>query len=330
MKYLFVLIGCLCIQSAYSQTVEQIKKSPDYYWGEGVGKTSTLADKEALAMLINSISVNIENKFNVYTTQTTEKGKTEWKEYVNSLVNTHSNATVKNTEILSWGEEPEVHVFRFVKKAEISKIFAERERKVRDFVEVALHAETKYQVADALRYYYWALMLLQSLPNAESIAMPIAGKEQKLDIFLPKQINDVISNLHFEVQDRQADENLTQYILHITYKNHPAVNLDYSFFDGRNWSLPTSAKDGRGMAELTGNAALHKDIRIKIEYAFENEWKIDNEVRDVLNKVEPVIFKKSYITSPLTPSKGGGRGEVEFRIATHRNRHSHEKLRIGT
>ncbi|MDR0863419.1 MAG: LPP20 family lipoprotein, partial [Candidatus Symbiothrix sp.] len=117
-RYFILLFGCIFIQTAYSQTVDQIKKSPDYYWGEGTGKTTALADKDALSMLIGSISVNIENKFDTRITQTTENGKIKFKEYVNSLVQTHSNATIKNTEILSWGEEPEVHVFRFVKKSE--------------------------------------------------------------------------------------------------------------------------------------------------------------------------------------------------------------------
>jgi hypothetical protein len=304
-RYFILLIGYLCIQSAYSQSVEQVKKSTDYYWGEGVGKTTALADKDALSMLIGSISVNVESKFTVHSEQKMNGEKADFKEYVNSLVQTHSNATIKNTEILSWGEEPEVHVFRFVKKSEASKIFTDREHKLKEFVTEALAADAKYQVADALRYYYWALMLLQSLPNAEQVTLMIADKDQKLeakklDVFLPRQINEIINNLDFEVSGKQSDENLTQYLLNITYKKHPVVNCDYSFFDGRNWSLVTGAKDGKGMAELVGDTTLHKDMRLKIEYAFENEWKIDNEVNDVLNKVDPIIFKKSYANVSLT------------------------------
>jgi hypothetical protein len=129
--------------------------------------------------------------------------------------------------------------------------------------------------------------------------MLVADKEQKLDVFLPKQINEVMTNLKFEVNGKQTDENITQYLLNITYKKHPVVNADYSFFDGRNWSLATGAKDGKGLAELLGETASHQDLRLKIEYAFENEWKIDNEVNDVLNKVEPIIFQKSYVNVPV-------------------------------
>ncbi|MDR3367178.1 MAG: LPP20 family lipoprotein [Prevotellaceae bacterium] len=285
---------------AFSQTVEQIKKDNAYYWGEGVGKTTLLADKQALSMLIGSISTSVESRFSMQTTDVTSSKKSDFKQHVNSLVKTYSSATIKNTELLSWGEEPEVHVFRFVKKAEVYKIFAEREVKVKEFVAIALRSEEKYQVADALRYYYWALMLLQSHPDANSMSMEVNGKTVRLDVYLPKQINELLDKLDFAVVNTQADENLVQYILEITYNQHPAVSCDYSFFDGRSWSLPVSAKDGQGIVEMFGDSATHRDARIKIEYIFENEWKTDNEVSDVLPKVNPVIFKKSNVTVPLT------------------------------
>ena len=294
-----MLFGCLCVQTAFSQSIDQIKKSNDYYWGEGVGSTSSLADKDALSSLINSISVNVESKYSSHAEQLTRNGNMDFKQTVNNIVQTHSNATIKNTEILTWGEEPEVHVFRYVKRTEIYKIFAERERKVREFVVEARRAEEKHQIADALRYYYWALMLLQSMPSAESITMQTGSNEQKLDVYLPQKINEIINALDFRVTGKQVDENITQYLLGISYNGYPVRNCDYSFFDGRNWSLPIGAKDGRGIAELTGDVAIHKTVRLKIEYAFENEWKVDHEVQNVLSKVEPIIFRKSYIDLPL-------------------------------
>jgi hypothetical protein len=286
-----------------AQTVEQVKNSNAYYWGEGVGKTTSQADEAALTMLIGSISVNVESKFSVHTEETTHNKKSDFKEYVNSIVNTYSNATIKNTEILSWGEEPQVHVFRFVKKAEVSKIFAEREAKIREFTDIAQRAETKTQVADALRYYYWALMLLQSHPDATTMTVVAGGKQQRLDVLLPARINAIFEQLRFAVTGKQRDGNITQYILHIAYNGSPAASCDYSFFDGRSQSVVVSAKDGLGMGEMVGDTTLHKSLRVKVEYAFENEWKIDNEVNDVLRKVDPVIFKKSYVDVPIAMTR---------------------------
>ncbi|MDR1896761.1 MAG: hypothetical protein LBR10_08225, partial [Prevotellaceae bacterium] len=173
----------------------------------------------------------------------------------------------------------------------------------KEFAAIAHRAEANRQIADALRYYYWALMLLQSHPDAGSMTAEADGGTQKLDVYLPNRINAIFADIAFAVSGREADENLTRYTLRVTCRGQPAANCDYSFFDGRSWSLPVSAKDGLGIAEMFGNSALHREIRVKTEYAFENEWNIDSEVKDVLGKVEPVILPKSYITVSLDEAK---------------------------
>jgi hypothetical protein len=82
------------------------------------------------------------------------------------------------------------------------------------------------------------------------------------------------------------------------------VNCEYSFFDGRSWSLPVAAKDGQGVSDMAGNASMHDAQDVKIEYVFENEWKIDKELLDVMQTVEPIPFPESYITVPLTGKLG--------------------------
>ncbi|MDR0668192.1 MAG: LPP20 family lipoprotein [Prevotellaceae bacterium] len=294
----FLLTAAATTVSA--QTVEQVKNNNHYYWGEGVGKTTTQADKEALSMLIGSISTTVESKFSVQSSEALHDGKAQHTQYVHSLVQTYSSAAIKNTEILSWGEEPEVHVFRFVKRAEIYKIFTDRRAKIEEFVAIAVRAETQWRVADALRYYYWALLLLQSHPDATEITTEINGEPRRLDVHIPERINALLDNLSFAVAGKQSDDGaITRYLLDIRYDGQPVVNGDYSFFDGRNWSETIAARDGKGVAEMTGDSRLHENLRIKIEYAFENEWHIDKEVDDVLRKVEPVIFKKSYMDVPL-------------------------------
>jgi hypothetical protein len=129
MRFITLLGLCLPFAALHAQTVDEIKTSNYYYWGEGVDMNTSLADKNALEMLISSISANIESQFTMQSVEGTKNGKSNFTQYVNNLVKTHANATIKNTEILSWGEEPEVHVFRFVRKSEIYKIFAEREIK---------------------------------------------------------------------------------------------------------------------------------------------------------------------------------------------------------
>ncbi|GHV65603.1 hypothetical protein FACS1894199_06710 [Bacteroidia bacterium] len=295
-----MLIGCtfFCwgIQSAFAQTVSEIKGGKEFYWGEGIGKTSANAEKEALSMLINQISVTVENKFSLLSEQLTDNNKAKFTQKVNDVVNTYSNATLKNTEKMEWEEKDVVHILCYIKRSEVSKIFAEREGKIKDFIATAIKAEENLQIADALKYYYWALLLLQSHPDGNTITYAHNGAEPKLAVFLPQQINAVFAKLDFRVIGKQTEPNITLYNLAILYNKQPVSNCEYSVYDGRNWSPLSAAKDGKGVAELLGeDATLHKKISVRVEYEFGDEWKTDKEVNDILSKVEGVPFKKAKI-----------------------------------
>ncbi|GHV67897.1 hypothetical protein FACS1894199_14240 [Bacteroidia bacterium] len=303
-KISIMLIGCtfFCwgIQSAFAQTadqtVAQIKNDPSHYWGEGVGKTSATAEKEALSMLINQISVTVDNKFILLSEQITDNNKAKFTQIVKDVVNTYSNATLKNTEKKEWEEKDGVHILCYIKRSEVYKIFAERESKIKDFIATALKAEENLQIADALKYYYWALLLLRSHPDGNTITYAHNGAEPKLAVFLPQQIDAVFSKLDFRVTGKQTEPNITLYNLAILYNKQPVSNCEYSVYDGRNWSPLSAAKDGKGVAELLGeDATLHKKISVRVEYEFGDEWKTDKEVNDILSKVGAVPFKKAKI-----------------------------------
>ena len=130
-----------------SQTVEQIKADRNnYYWGEGVGTNTGQADKDALSMLIGNISVKIESEFKMLREEESGKNKKIVNQLVKEVISTYSKATLKNTEILTWGKEPEIYVFRYIKKEEISKIFKERELKINEFINTALKAEKRLRL----------------------------------------------------------------------------------------------------------------------------------------------------------------------------------------
>jgi hypothetical protein len=293
------VIGAHAQTAAQSKEIEHIKNGSEYYWGEGVGKTAESADKAALSMLIGGISVHVTSIFEEGTTQVETNDGIDFRDSVKIRVTTYSNATLNNTEKRSWGKEPNVHVFRFIKQTEVEKIFADREWKVKELVREARKAEANFQIADALRDYYWAQMLLRSLPKPGNVTMEIDGERQRLEMLLPRQIKSVFRSLTFSVSEKEQGENLTKYLLYITYNNQPVVNCEYSFSDGRNWSLPVAAKDGYGTSDMAGRASMHEALEIKIEYVFENEWKIDKDVNDVMQSLEPVPFPESYISVPL-------------------------------
>lgn len=287
----FIVLMC-CSLSMNAQSIDAIKADRNtYIWGEGLGSTVKAADQNALAEIIGQISTQVESSFEKTVTESTHK----FKETVNDVVKTYSSATLKNTERIIVQNEPDAKVFRYVKRSELAKIFESRKNKI---IELAQNGEMtlkNFQIADALRNFYWSQTLLRSHPDASDIKMTCeSGKEELLITWLPLQINSIFANLTINIDQIEPKETYTNYLLDIRYKNQPVRNFDYTYWGGQDWSNIVSAKDGMGVLELPKTQGT-SSIRIKSEYVFDGEANVDLELRDVMEKLPEVTYKNSYL-----------------------------------
>ncbi|MBR6083263.1 MAG: LPP20 family lipoprotein [Salinivirgaceae bacterium] len=297
-----VLIYCALPAKAQSKRTEekqvqeriaQIKNQGNVYlWGEAQGKTLNVADRDALADLIGQISTSVESDFSLVR----DENPSGYSETFKGVIKTYSQATLSNTERLVAGKEPKVTVFRYIRRTEIKKIFVARRNKIVGFVESAQRAERKLQIADALRYYYWAQTLLRSHPDGATIKMTDeeSGEQHLLASWIPEQINNIFNNIRVTKGDSKIDGSFRQVELFFTYKNEPVSNFDFTYWDGQDWSNIVSAKDGRGVAELPAIFDESK-MDLKGEYIFTGEATIDSELKDVMETIEPVPYKSSNL-----------------------------------
>ena len=292
----FIIVTFLFIAlAAKGQSIEEIQNSKDYIWGTGNAATLKKADNEALAALISQISTNVSSKFEQLTEGGMKDDQATVDETFKSVINTYSRATLNNTRRIVIQNEPEAVVMRYIKVAEIQRIFDGRKTKILDFAQEAVRAEKKAQVADALRYYYWALVLLQSYPDGNFLTMKDEdGKDLLLTTWIPKQMNAIFSHLEVSINDVHIDGDLKTIDLKVLYKGQPARNYDYTYFDGRDWSNIFSAKDGLGIIEMPA-VANAKGMQIKTEYMFEGESNIDNELAEVMQSVNPIPMRNCYL-----------------------------------
>lgn len=288
----FIIVTFLFIAlAAKGQSIEEIQTSKDYIWGTGNAATLKKADNEALAALISQISTNVSSKFEQLTEGGMKDDQATVDETFKSVINTYSRATLNNTRRIVIQNEPEAVVMRYIKVAEIQRIFDGRKTKILDFAQEAVRAEKKAQVADALRYYYWALVLLQSYPDGNFLTMKDEdGKDLLLTTWIPKQMNEIFSNLKISMESTHLDGDLKTINLKVLYKGQPARNYDYTYFDGRDWSNIFSAKDGTGIVELPVLANA-RNLQLRTEYMFEGEANIDNELSGVMGTVNPIAMR---------------------------------------
>src|SRR6056297_507553 len=284
-----------------AQSVDQIKNNTDrYIWGEGTGMTLKSADSEALQMLISQISVQVESKFEHFVKEEESANKEDYKfeEKVKSVVNTYSNATLHSTERIVISNEPDAKVFRYIERKNVEKVFQNRKDKIMDFVENAYIAIKERRIGNGLRYYYWAFTLLKSHPDCNSLRYTDKkGEKHPLISWIPMRMNEVFAHLEFHVKKKEQRKDMKSVFLNITYKGESVDNLDYSYWDGRDWSNLINVKDGRGFLEYYGAAAEGKKKgKVKVEYIYENQANIDNELKTVMEKIDAIPFRESYYT----------------------------------
>lgn len=293
--YIFSLVVAL-----HAQSWDAIKSDPEYVWGEGWGASLNEADQQALTDMISKISVTVSSDFESATDEYVSAGQATGGTKVNILLQTYSSATLSNTQRLVLQNEPNAHVGRFVKRDEIQKIFQSRITRVKDMVGDALRAERLGKVDDALRYYYWAWLLLNSLqhPNQVKYMWEEDNREHVLTNWIPDRIDDIIDDLKAVATNRNGDD----VELFITYKGKPVSSVDYNFYDGRDWVGPYSAKDGRGVLELAPGfeASVYK---IKYEFEYRGQAHIDSELKSVMGVMRGKAISKAYVDVPAA-SKG--------------------------
>ena len=278
-----------------AQSVEDIKGNPDYLTGEGWGESLKAADNAALQDLISKISVSVESQFENIEEEVTDGSSVDSHSACKSVVNTYSQATIQNTERIVIANEPDAQVFRYVKRSDVDKIFESRRLKVFDMAASATRAVAKGKVDDALRYYYWAYCLLQSIPNANAVA---DADGHILTHWIPEQINDIFSKIEaFKVSEA---DNVAE--ISVLFDGQPVTSMDYTYFDGMDWSNLYGAKDGRGFVELRPGMTTD-NLRIKCEYEYSGEAHIDKEISTVVNVMKGKVFRDAYIMLAAAPAK---------------------------
>ena len=277
---------------AFSQSWDYIKTNREYIYGEGKGVTVAEADNEALNDLISKISIHVSASVTTNDSWSTNNAKTEATSEFSNVFSTYSQATLNNTEKVIIKNEPDAVVGRWIRRADIEKIFEARKFKIKEYVSSAERAEQSGKIDVALKDFYWALELLKSLQDPSELTYETeAGRQVMLQTWIPQQMNEIFKNLTATVTKRDGDD----VELMIKYKKIPVNSLDYTYFDGRDWSNIYSAKDGVGVLELApGNQSA--SYQMKIEYEYRGESHVDREVESVLKVVAGSPMRSAYLS----------------------------------
>ena len=302
-KLFILILFCSLGNTLFAQiNIEDIKKSPRYWCAEGTGFTTEEADNNALSQISSQIFVNISSRFRESDhTVGSSDGSVESGYTQEGSVESSSFSSLMNIKMVVLDVEPNARVFRYVEKSEVDSMFARRKDKVLDFVNTGKIAERRLQIDDALRNYYWALMLAKMYPGG--IYADFNGEKVNLLTFLPYKIKSVIGNIKTSLKDCVYKDNRYYVTLGFKYNEKDVSSVQLKYFDGGYWVGPLVVKDGVGELELVSLPADEK-INFRFEYIFLNEARtLDIELASVFKGVKPYVVDNAAVSLPVKVSQ---------------------------
>ena len=262
MKHIISFLLLMASLEAFPQTVQQIKESGEFYWGEGRGPSVIEARQQAQIDMLEKISVNIVVDETLSQEEKHQKGQvvsdnTNFK----SFVRTYAAAKLNNVRWLTIDDQPQsCYGICYIKDAEVEKAFEERKTTIKTLLDKARSAQYKGKIDIAVKNYTWALALVHSLRwSGEPFYKDEDGDPQVLTSWIPEKLHELFSAIKVVAVKREDP-----YVqLHFTYNGKDVNSLDFTYFDGGAESQPCSVSDGIGRIEL-GPGTLHNQYQVQI------------------------------------------------------------------
>ena len=264
-KIIYLLLAAVFFSGAlFAESIESIKASSKWMWGEGEGETLEEADRKALRDLGTQISLSV-----VSSTQTEIENQQYGDEAISSTrtkgsTQIGSNVTLNNCQRIVNKNKNTFYVLRYIEKSEIDKMYERLEQKIRELVKQYKKSESQDKIGDALRFNYWAIKLIAALPTERQYAL--SGDEGLLISELNGEMAEMLNDIKVEAKGVMNDEDSKTVELRFMYDDKPMVSGDFQYNDGSDW-IPAKIKDGIGVAEVPSHMS-RISVRMEYEYRF--------------------------------------------------------------
>lgn len=313
LKHLLLFLFAACMSSSvFAQTpdIETIKAGDDHYWGEFCSENQNESESAAIDQLLSKIAVNIESSFTNKVSEDISGNEAEYKQEVEGIVKTYSSAQLKNLRTFKEPRGCGIYVFRYIKKESVNEIFDNRKQLVKDIFDKAVEFEKNKNYANALKYYYFSIVLLNSIPEST-----LEHKGNNLYTEPGFRIPQIMQSISFEVLgDEMLTDKEREITLAVLADGEKVKTLDFSFWDGSN-SVSVKSRDGVASLSLYGSSTQFKDLRMNIKYSYyENKDEI-KEVGDLWSLVQRPEFNYPVevdLDAPITAEK---KVEVEKQVS---------------
>ena len=290
-KFILLAIGVLFAIAAFSQDyrknkkeADKIKHSVDCYWGESVnGRNLNKADDAALNKLLKNISddKSLESLYFIDSDIDNEDQRG------NALITFKDELKNKSTVLELDGGEGTSSVFRYISKNDFSKICERREKMINNYIAEGKNAEEQLRYGNALRNYYWALMLCYSHPNGAALIYRYDELNSTFTYFwLQKHIETILNKIMIQPKHQEKLNN-NEFILSITDGSDGVENLDFSYNTG-NGVAKGYTESGRSYIKMADSDM--SEVVISIELENKTMAKSSPDVYRIIDKLGEAVY----------------------------------------
>ena len=280
--------------------VEQIK-SGRYIYGEAEGEVENKKDvrDRALADLSSKISITVES----YVESKMQEINGELDESIRTQLSAYSKIALQgvNYKYIESGKKKKkkIQIFAYIRKDAVAKIFEGRKNKA---IQYARHADLAVDVnrlGDALKYYYWSLVLTMSHPEKNFIL----HQNKLLVNYLKFSIETILANTEFEINKTRGEGDFVVLNISAEKDDEDVQNLKILYDDENTW-MESEIKDNKGVIYISKEYFDFLDeIPVKIEYKYLMASNQDEDVYLLIDRVQIAFDNIKYISKKEKKSK---------------------------
>ncbi len=268
-----------------------IKNSGLYYYGQS--STSDVyekAEKKAYEMLNKNMLTNIE-------TNLIDFGIDDQSEHIDKILLTFENKLKSKRKIIDVVKDvknDEYVCLAYISKEDFNKICEERVAEIQRYANIAFNKESEGNMVDALRSYYWSMMLCVAHPQGASVKIKVDDETVDAYYYLYERVTEALDSFDFSVSKESPGEFNDEGIsvnLNVRSFGNDVSNLQIKYYNGQDNYHTTTINNGKAQLQLAGKEA--KEVEIKIEYEFLHETIAHPEVKRVVDNLDKIILKKN-------------------------------------
>ena len=326
---LFLMLIAFSI-NAQDTDIYNIKKSKQHYWGESpVYDTYEKAKNKAMEMMCDNIIETIA-------ASPVEMGGVSKEAHLEKIMLTLENKISYKRKIVNVvrdTKDDKYSCLAYISKDDFEAICNERTSEIQRYFDMGNDKEEDEMMVDALRSYYWGMMLCVAHPYGNKIMINVDNEDVPAYEYLYERVVEVLDTFTFAVAKNNPgefnEEGITV-MLNVRSNGNDVSHLRFKYYNGVDDYVTTTATNGKAAVQLANHDV--KDFDIKIEYDFSHEKIAHPEIAIILNNIDNVVIKdnvKRYLNiEPYTKYFSGDK-KVEESSNNNVKLNSDEKYYLG-